>query len=245
MKKGFTLIELAIVLVIIGLLIAGILAGQSLIRQAQFRKAISQLRTHKLSINSFVTKYGQLPGDFNRAKDFMPDCKEDTLHGFTCSGNGNGSIGDSNGGSSTDPINHVEEGVMIWRHLSLSGLMAGDYNINDVPTWNDADVPEFSFPDSSIYKIMFVPGSEYQGDIPAMNKNNVMYFAQLEGVDTSSCDSVAELDYKIDDGKYSTGNMRSYASDFAFDQCSDLGSSDGSYFKGVIGGIQFVIDPRL
>jgi prepilin-type N-terminal cleavage/methylation domain-containing protein len=64
-KGGFTLIELSIGLVIIGLLISGILAGQSLIEAAKINKVVHQLRQYDIAISNFRSKYNQYPGDSN------------------------------------------------------------------------------------------------------------------------------------------------------------------------------------
>lgn len=63
MKKGFTLVELAIVLVIIGLLIGGILAAQSMIATAQVNKYVHTLSQLEIGINNFKTNYRYEPGD--------------------------------------------------------------------------------------------------------------------------------------------------------------------------------------
>jgi prepilin-type N-terminal cleavage/methylation domain-containing protein len=62
-EKGFTLVELAIVLVIIGLLVGGVLAGQDLIKAAQIRNSQNELLTTNTNANTFRNKYGALPGD--------------------------------------------------------------------------------------------------------------------------------------------------------------------------------------
>lgn len=64
-KTGFTLVELSIVLVIIGLLIGGILASQSMISTTKIQKAVRQLQQYDTAIANFYTKYNQMPGDSN------------------------------------------------------------------------------------------------------------------------------------------------------------------------------------
>jgi len=92
MNKGFTLIELSIVLVIIGLITAGIIGGQSLIHSAQIRSVISDVDRFRVAIATFEMQYDSLPGDLVNAKEYWldPDCMDDA--GNTCSGNGNGLI---------------------------------------------------------------------------------------------------------------------------------------------------------
>src|ERR1700735_3583176 len=62
-ERGFTLIELSIVLVIIGLIVGGILVGQDLIKAAETRAQISQIEKYNSAVNTFRGKFGGLPGD--------------------------------------------------------------------------------------------------------------------------------------------------------------------------------------
>ena len=62
-KAGFTLIELSIVLVVIGLIVGGILVGQDLIKAAEVRAQIGQINEYNTAVNTFRGKYGYLPGD--------------------------------------------------------------------------------------------------------------------------------------------------------------------------------------
>ncbi|MGB1540395.1 MAG: prepilin-type N-terminal cleavage/methylation domain-containing protein, partial [Rickettsiales bacterium] len=66
-KAGFSLVELSIVLVILGLLTGGILGGQSLIRAAELRSVSKEYEKYQTAINIFKDKYFALPGDFNNA----------------------------------------------------------------------------------------------------------------------------------------------------------------------------------
>lgn len=61
-KKGFSLIELSIVLIIIGLLVAGITGGSSLIKSAELRSVMSDIRNYQTAVNAYYTSRGELPG---------------------------------------------------------------------------------------------------------------------------------------------------------------------------------------
>lgn len=71
MKSAFTLVELAIVIVIIGLLVGGVMQGQELIRQARITNFASTMQQYKTSIVVFKSKYNSYPGDTNKATVFF------------------------------------------------------------------------------------------------------------------------------------------------------------------------------
>jgi len=66
-KSAFSLIELSIVLIIIGLLIAGITGGASLIKNSELRSAIAEARGYAVAVNGFYSQYNALPGDYPKS----------------------------------------------------------------------------------------------------------------------------------------------------------------------------------
>ncbi|PIR39391.1 MAG: hypothetical protein COV35_02425 [Alphaproteobacteria bacterium CG11_big_fil_rev_8_21_14_0_20_39_49] len=69
-EKGFTLIELSIVIVIIGLIVAGVIGGQALVEQAKIRSQISEFQKYSVAYNTFKIEYNAILGDFNRASQY-------------------------------------------------------------------------------------------------------------------------------------------------------------------------------
>ena len=124
--SGFTLVELAIVLVIIGLIIGGVLVGQDLIKAATIRSTVSDFEKFNAGATTFRGKYNGLPGDLTaaRAVEFTLSASGD-LNATGAPGlrDGNGII---EGGSSGSTAVSGET-ALFWQDLGKSGLIAGTY----------------------------------------------------------------------------------------------------------------------
>lgn len=120
-QLGFTLIELSIVLVIIGLIVGGVLVGQDLIKAAEIRATVSQYEKYNTAMNTFRTKYNGMPGDLLAAQStaFGLDPVAGAHAGTTGLGDGNGLITDT---AATNLNAPVGETLLIWQQLALAGL---------------------------------------------------------------------------------------------------------------------------
>ena len=129
--RGFSLVELSIVLVILGLLTGGILAGQSLIRAAELRSVTADLARYQTASMTFRDKYLAYPGDMPNATRFWGvragTGSDVTCHQTiatttgTCNGDGNG----RSEGISGDVT--LGERFLFWQHLAYAGLIEGSY----------------------------------------------------------------------------------------------------------------------
>lgn len=124
LPRGFTLIELSIVLVIIGLIVGGVLVGRELISAAEVRATIAQIEKYQTAVNTFRGKYGYLPGDI---KD--PDASQ---FGFAArgaykgEGDGNGIIEAVNSnapGNNSGRYSISGEAAMFWSDLTYANGM--------------------------------------------------------------------------------------------------------------------------
>lgn len=135
--QGFTLIEISIVLVIVGLVAGTVLVGRDMIRHAELVKLHSQYTEIVTAINSFRSKYNCLPGDCATATAFFdtatgcPDLSDtiytpaapalyanDISGTATCNGDGDGRI---------DANNTMYEMTTLWQQLAAAGLIGGAY----------------------------------------------------------------------------------------------------------------------
>jgi prepilin-type N-terminal cleavage/methylation domain-containing protein len=121
-RQGFTLIELSIVLVIIGLIVGGILVGQDLIKAAEIRATVAQVEKYNSAVNTFRSKYNGIPGDIPVATaSAFGLFTETTLGGTAGHGDGNGLLEGGSGGATVG----IGETLSFWRHMSDANLIDG------------------------------------------------------------------------------------------------------------------------
>lgn len=138
MHQGFTLVEIALVTVIIALIVGGVMVGTNLLRSAKLRSIMIDREHYQTAIENFKEKYKALPGDMANATDFwgaeeaiFTDCAVLTTPSTskkTCNGDGNDSISqvpDSIMNSAGYEIKH--EYFRMWQHLANGGFIDGSY----------------------------------------------------------------------------------------------------------------------
>src|SRR5256714_13053782 len=112
--QGFTLVEIAIVLVIIGLLLGGILKGQEMITQAKIKNVIADFSGISAAYHGYQDRYRAIPGDDPNAATRWAAAPAAT------SGNGNGQVaGAYNSAAAAD------ESRLWWDHLRRAGFVSG------------------------------------------------------------------------------------------------------------------------
>jgi prepilin-type N-terminal cleavage/methylation domain-containing protein len=115
-NKGFTLVELAIVLVIIGIILGAVLKGQELINNAKIKRAYNQYREVLAAVYTYYDRYGKYPGDDNTAQSRWSDARN---------GNNNGLIDGLTLGCGE---NETTETCQVWLHLRLANILTGSTN---------------------------------------------------------------------------------------------------------------------
>ena len=214
--SGFTLIEMSIVLLIIGLIIGTILVAEEMIEAAYLRSTVAQIEKFDAAAATFRLKYSGLPGDLSTAGSF----------GFAATnqaktmgrGDDNGLI-ESTLGCDGCLVNG--EPYLFWTHLAQAGLIPSMPNeVTDYNYYNVAPIPGFT-PSAAIGKGNIFFAASYQ------RKNYFTIGAINNGFGTPTITPVEayQIDSKLDDGEPDTGKVIS------------IGTSNPTpSYAGVLGG---------
>jgi prepilin-type N-terminal cleavage/methylation domain-containing protein len=211
-KRGFTLVELAIVLVIIGLVSAGVLIGRDLVHGAALRADIAQAEKLNVAVNAFRGKYNCLPGDCASASQLVPGSQD---------GNGNGRIVNNDGLNGNPDMesavlyHYNSEPAFLMDHLARAGLISSPaFDPNDpvaalavgqglmaLPSANGSGIAAQCVIDDIAYSNMgchyLLLGVSKDDNADALSTQRPPY----SGADAQSIDS------KIDDGRPLTGTV--------------------------------------
>lgn len=216
-QQGFTLVEIAVVLVIIGLLLGGVLKGQELISSARVRNLADQQAGIQAAYYGFQDRYRAVPGDMTSA-DATSAIGQTVNLGATTS---DGQLPAPDDSSPWSELNGV------WEQLSKAGFIQGDY-----PGTGSSPDPSSAPPDSDHAPINVFNGvlilardNGYQIESGASQANRLLlYMGRNVPVNIAR-----ELDVKVDDGRPLTGTIRN--------------ASNGSeLWNSVDGGVSCVAD---
>jgi prepilin-type N-terminal cleavage/methylation domain-containing protein len=205
-QSGFTLIEIAIVLVIIGLLLGGVLKGQELINSARVRSLNNNIDGITAAWFGFQDRYRLYPGDMPRATAVA---QIDNTIPAGVGGDGNGFV------------NSTAEAGAVWMHLARAGFISGNYSGAAVLAGSEYDCAVGICPDNR-----FGLGMEilYSNVTFGGTQANTLFSGS--GIPVKI---VAELDRKIDDGLPNQGNVREGRSNGAAAACSTGAGAAATY----------------
>jgi prepilin-type N-terminal cleavage/methylation domain-containing protein len=221
--KAFTLLELSIVIVVMGLFMGAVMAGKSVLRASKLRGAMAETQRFTQAIVAFQEKYQAMPGDFAAAST-------------TWAGTGDGD-GDGRVVVYANAVPVPNEQYLVWKHLAKAGLLTGSYTGAAGAPATGA-VLEQNVPESEVtsggWQLFFNNADEVGGGL-TMSFTTVSYNHYLllhepeEGEAAISPSEGKLIDTKIDDGIASTGNVGQVAA-----QNTEWTSSDSISAKLVV-----------
>lgn len=207
--RGFTLVELSIVIVIIGMIIGAIMVGHNLVERSRITGLAQQIATYQSVFTQFTDKYQQLPGDMVDAYTYFDPSASGNICGSSavvtssaagCNGNGDGLID----GSVT---NAWRESLRGWQHLAAAGFVQGSFT--GVTSTNRYDpginIPLTTLENASGYR-MYYATSVYSLAGHFLMLGTVSSSTALGGPAIKVSDALA-IDQKIDDGLAASGKL--------------------------------------
>lgn len=237
---GFTLVELAIVMTIIGIVVGAIIKGQEMIKNARATSTIAQMQAYQTAVIGFRDAYKALPGDMRNAASRIPNCNSNcTPHPDNSNDN---IIGRPDWGDDWNPqagmnvnlpaASVADETVLFWAHLTLSDMIGGVNNAA-IRSGTERVAWTHTHPASPIgggFIVGFINGQPLPGDPRNVDPANptslgprglvfMIANAPTSGTEAAltqgsqqvmSVTMAALIDGKIDDGYPHTGRVRGY-----------------------------------
>lgn len=211
--SGFTLVEISIVMIIIGLLIGGTFGGMKLIDNMQVNKTVQDLKAVESAALTFKDTYGRLPGDMPNTAARLPNCTDAPC---ATGGNGDRRIGTPN--LWLGAITSTSENFAFWAHLQAADLVSlGVKNTLDM-TFGEGQ------PESAVGGGMRITDANYAPQAGAAtgctmyNRSILILTGEASGntgavptnVPVIACSKLGSIDRKIDDNSPSSGLFQSY-----------------------------------
>jgi prepilin-type N-terminal cleavage/methylation domain-containing protein len=223
LSAGFTLVELAIVIVIVGLLVGGVLQGQELIQQANVKSQVSQIAEFDAAVATFKSKYNYLPGDLDQVNANM--------FGFTYEPSSRATSLKLNG--VIDSTMAWDESYFVFIHLSEAKLIkdrlfleSGGYSVG-------RQFPRAKLGDGGVAGVSVSNGvfGYFFGPSIKQSSGNPQNWTSNSLEPTLTPEQSLQLDLKLDDGKPDTGILKAVTLTFATDTTTSncLGSTVSEY----------------
>jgi len=202
-QRGFTLIEMSIVLVIIGLIIGGILKGQEIIESSRQKNVITQIDAVRAAVNTFADKYNALPGDYGLAAT--------RINAGLSAGDDSGVIGAI--AASPLAVANAGENMNFFNHLAAAELLSGTTVGGATGGFGDGQaLPAVAIPGAGMTMLYtnhnFIAANARQTHWLRVHKDPTIAIANAAATSAFTAKSLFQIDLKVDDGNGGNGNAR-------------------------------------
>ncbi|HEY6528195.1 MAG TPA: prepilin-type N-terminal cleavage/methylation domain-containing protein [Cellvibrionaceae bacterium] len=187
-QSGFTLVEIAIVLVIIGLLLGGVLKGTELIENSKVKRAVSEINGVTAALYSYQDRYQRLPGDDGPIATLR--ARGGPWATGVTAGTNNGVIV----AAAADTFVPVAEGLSFWQHLKAAGFING----------NPTDTGANALPRNAFGGVIGLTTTAVGASAASQISGRIICLSQVPGK------AAAALDTQLDDGNGNAGRMRAF-----------------------------------
>lgn len=235
-NSGFTLIELSIVLIIIGMIVGGVLVGRDLIGAAGVRAQITQLEQIETAIHTFKGKYNQLPGDLpSREADNLGFYRTTAPNATGCDGYESTGCGNGDGTIGGDPDYQYGEAHLFWLDLSVANLISfkpRTYNYHTSSIASDF-LPEAKLAERQ-YLYLVASGGVHYLAVSGVITYCGFHLGHAGDCDTDNIMKVADaykIDMKTDDGLPQSGKVVAQMLGYSGALCG-AGSATGLLWVG-------------
>lgn len=200
LSGGFTLVEISIVMIIIGLLIGGIFGGMKLVDNANIQKTVQDLKSIESATLTFKDTYRRLPGDITNPSTVLPYCTD-----APCSTGGNGDRAINNVASWNEVLTATMEKFTFWHHLRASNLLQmGEFQNTTTLGFGDG---EPAAPAGGGYRVINYGNTAFPGPSTRPTDRTLVFWTNIDGNGVPSagytsfnCGLIRAIDQKMDDG---------------------------------------------
>lgn len=205
-SSGFTLVEISIVMIIIGLLIGGTFGGMKLIENMQVNRTVQDLKAIESAALTFKDTYGRLPGDMPNTAARLPNC---TVAPCATGGNGNRRLDLVS--DWTEALTDTSERFTFWHHLQAADLLAMDYRNSTNMEFGEGQP---SMPVGGGYRLtgyfntpLFWASSQRGHMLFLGGESDGEYYANSWYSSGPPCNAIRSIDNKMDDARPTTGRL--------------------------------------
>lgn len=211
--RAFSLVELSIVLVVIGLLTGGILVGKDFIEGAELQRLVKDAGSYTAAADAFRTQYKAWPGDFNEGLTYWGDNTGLCTNASYTDGTFGACNGDGNGFITTNGTGTAREDINVWLQLGSAKMVPETFNYTS--TFNETRYRDYTYPGTvrgGAFTLQYYGSPAALGTINSQNG----HFLKA-GVPSSAATNVAlsilspqeaaSIDKRIDDGNAAAGGF--------------------------------------